>query len=77
MWFRKSPAHSDFKSVFDFIPSFNKTKYMEETLMGQQIMQSFITIESQAIQIDKKKILLIFISFGRKFIHKNSFNFSI
>ena len=34
MWFPKSPAHSEFESVLDFIPSFSKAKDMEEAILG-------------------------------------------
>ena len=32
----KIPTHYDFKSVLEFIPSFDKAKDLEETILGQQ-----------------------------------------
>ena len=68
MWFPKSPAHSDSKSVLDFIPSFNKAKYMEYTILGWQ-KYAFIyyhTITSYSNW--QVCLLLIFTSFGSKYI---------
>ena len=37
----KSPAQPDFKSVIDFIHSFNKAKYMKKQYWDDKIMYSF------------------------------------
>ena len=36
MWFPKSLAHSDLKTVLNFIPRLNKAKVVEETMLGLQ-----------------------------------------
>ena len=53
MWFPKSPAHSDLKTVLNFIPRLNKAKVVEETMLGRQnpVLTYFDKITM--IQIDK------------------------
>ena len=36
MWFLKSPVNFDFKNVLGFIPSLNKAKDIEKTILGRQ-----------------------------------------
>ena len=50
MWFTKSPNHSDCKTVIDFIPSFNKVKYVEEITLEQQ-NHTFISFDKSQIFI--------------------------
>ena len=51
MWFPKSPTHSDYKAVLDFIPRFNRVKDMEEQNWDLKIMHSFILIKTQVLKL--------------------------
>ena len=64
MWFSKSHAHSDFKTVLDFILSLNNAKDMKETVLGRHNHVSHIRTKSQDIQITKIIFFGFFNSFG-------------
>ena len=58
----KNPAHSDFKTVLDFIPILNKVKDLEERILGQQ-NHAFIYFDKiTRILIDNYKFFLTFLS---------------
>ena len=60
MMFPKSPAHSDLKTVLNFIPRLKKTKVVEKTMSGRQNSALIYFDKITMIQIDKFKIFLIF-----------------